>query len=692
MFHALNMLCELGEEFSETDSHQLRGALRAKTQMYFLNFHKDTLENLRSMMDNEGWQRLDSSCFSLRDVPQFDQSYSYRRNTSSDRIDQFIKQVRMFLHSNDSEQNPFKTAAEKGSFLLEEQEAEDGDSHQQRYQSDSDDDDHSGGDESDDEVEEQRTSSQQAQMKKQIEKRKQGPVFTNISMSILKRMGTYVHAMEVLQLVGLDIFFAFASLFKFYAYTVHSMFGDIMDNPQSDILLPENDNAIPEELRDAFREFRQMLNNYNGEKFFPLARPSQLLLAQLRSPKSQYGFYERSVAAESLTYMQDAISTVCKQRLSHLVPKSKAHHVEKFTQQMKTVVSSIQSTIYEREARALFGRKYDDKIDKKWTPTQVSRESAYITSITRDLEEFKKIMNPLESHGGIPSNSTVILWTNVLKSIMENIVDGYSKVKLINHQGIAQMQLDLKMLTSALESTIPQNVRMSPPGTQRKEVPYVYLVRNYIEGFYNSSDYMVQWAQENKDNFTLSQALSIIQLGPEMQNLKRKERNDLTEKIQDIYRVSGGSSGAVAAFANVFTNLADNVPSPIKPQNNLFDRKQDSAPPQPTSLPPPPPSNPATSVTGDMKQKTSSMWNRGIGFLKRDNQETGVGSTPPVESASRVSIDGNRPHTEEGGMKKSNSLWNNLHIGGGENKLKVTNFDMGKFNMFKRRDDDPSNK
>jgi len=44
LFHAVSMFCEMGEEFSESDSHKLSGSLKIKSKTYFMLFHKDTLD------------------------------------------------------------------------------------------------------------------------------------------------------------------------------------------------------------------------------------------------------------------------------------------------------------------------------------------------------------------------------------------------------------------------------------------------------------------------------------------------------------------------------------------------------------------------------------------------------------------------------------------------------------------------
>lgn len=685
VFHALNMLCELGEEFSDSDSHQLRGSLRATSIAYFKNYHKDTLENLRSMMENESWQRLDSSCFSLSDVPQFDQSTNYRRNTSSERVDNYIKQVRMFLHAEDTDQNPFKIAFEQGHFQLNDPE-HDENRNKHVDSSDSEDEDDDNSDDSDDE---DVKLAQEQQKKKLVEQQKKrgGPIFTNISMSMIKRMGTYVQAIEVLQQINVEIFEAFVSLYKFYVYTVYSMFGEVQESPAPNdemrVIYPETEATTPDYLKDFFREVRDTLNKYNYDKFFMIARHSSILQPQLKSAKSAYGFYERSVAAESLSFMQNAIATVAQSRLVHLVPKSKVSLVEKFVNDMQRITTQIQTVIYERVAKVLFKHKYDDKVPKKLDiqNPQLSSNSPYINDIIRDFGEFKKIMRPLEEHEHIPSTSTDMLWTVVIKGVMENIVEGLSKIKSCNDFGRALLQLDLRSLTSKLGDLVPNSARDS-----KGQIPYVYLVRNYIEGTFNdSAQYMLEWVRDNKDNYTIEQVKNILQISP-LSKLGRKERNELIAQIDLMYK-NARDAKAAASRQSADIRQSMDVSSPALPRHSLDVQPTAKA----TSISPRSsmdtgPST-GTEPTGGMK-KSNSMWN---GFSNLNNllqNATGTNpksnetnsSNPPRQSIDLPSSSTGDGDTTGGELKKSNSLWNKLNVGGlnvGANSLNINTLKWG---------------
>jgi hypothetical protein len=664
VFHALNMLCELGEEFSDSDSHQLRGSLRAVSISYFKNHHKDTLENLRMMMENESWQRLDSTCFSLSDVPQFDQSTNYRRNTSSERVDNYIKQVRMYLHSDDTDQNPFKLAFEHGHFQLSDPENDD---HKNKHvdSSDSEDEDNDNSD-SDDEEDEDIKQAQAQQKKKLVEQQKKqgGPVFANITMSMIKRMGTYVHALEVLQMINTEIFEAFTSLYTFYVYTVYSMFSDVQEgistNEELRVVYPETDPSTPEQLKDFFKEVRSSLNKYNYDNFFAVARPSGAVQPQLKLSKKAYGFYERSVAAESLSFMQSAIATASQSRLVHLVPKAKVSLVDKFVNDMQQVTKQVQTAIYGRVARALFKNKYDEKVPKKLDiqNPQLSSNSAYVNDIVRDLAEFSRIMKPLEEHEHIPAVSTDMLWTLVIKGVAENVVEGLAKIKSCNDFGRALLQLDARSLAQKLSDIVPGSVRATTG-----QIPYIHLVRIYAEGTFNdSAQYMLEWVRDNKDNYTLEQVKNILQISP-LVKLGRKERNELISQIDLMYR------NAKTQASNIPRQSID--VTPLSRQSLDIPQQNKSLSPR-NSVDGGPSTGTEPSTTG--LKKSNSMWN---GFSNLTNNllhtntntqsQTTTGSTPLTRQSIDQTPKATTSSTDEntgGELKKSGSLWNKLNVGG----------------------------
>lgn len=105
--HAVSMFCELGEEFCESDSHQLRGSLNNKSKIYFMNHHRGSLDTFRTMVENS-WDRLDATLSLSELCPEL-----YQKTSHLARYKENALQVRKFLIL-ESESNPFRMAAENG--------------------------------------------------------------------------------------------------------------------------------------------------------------------------------------------------------------------------------------------------------------------------------------------------------------------------------------------------------------------------------------------------------------------------------------------------------------------------------------------------------------------------------------------------------------------------------------------------
>jgi hypothetical protein len=234
------------------------------------------------------------------------------------------------------------------------------------------------------------------------------------------------------------------------------------------------------------------------------------------------------------------------------------------------------------------------------------------------------------------------------------------------------MQLDLKTLTIGIERTIPQTLRITAKGSQRKEVPYLHLVRSYIEGFYNTPDYMIEWVQENKDNYTLVQALNIVQIAPEMQNLKRKDKNDLIAKIEEMYRGTSSAMITNAPVPSTPTPTLDIQPTTKTNTSNVASTPEPPSQKDTSSINiniPSQPQNTAHSTASALKKTTGSMWDKGIGLLKRDTFSSDslaalVNTGHQADGAKpRASIDGNRKsmdenRDEQATKKPATSMWN----------------------------------
>lgn len=96
------------------DSFGLEGGLAAKSKQYFMNYHKkENLEVLHLMFEGESWQKLEG--VRLEEVREL----SVKGRSEASLCAEYANKVKSFLHSPNQNANPFRTAAEIGSFKFE---------------------------------------------------------------------------------------------------------------------------------------------------------------------------------------------------------------------------------------------------------------------------------------------------------------------------------------------------------------------------------------------------------------------------------------------------------------------------------------------------------------------------------------------------------------------------------------------
>jgi hypothetical protein len=569
--HAVSMFCELGEEFGESDSHMLRGALNAKSKIYIMNSHKDTLEHIRTMVEGfESWSRLDATFSEPVELTQ--------RSTHSATYEEDSTVVRKFL-VGDSDSNPFRVAEQNGKWMSERKESDKRDSEEEDEESESYDSSSEDEEQDDDyeDYEDYEESSQYTQLptvnpqkspksprdkKKKKRKGKLAPVVTNTSNQIVLRMGIYVKAMEIIQ--ADEIFNCFASLYQFYLYIVYALFAfhrpdDEHNTSQQnlgDFIIPENDPNISTELRGALAAVREALNKAasgslqsTDDIHFQIPKPSEV--KTLHSSSRVYGLIERSTAAESLDSLLEVVTKVCNKIKNMIKSSSKQEHVEGFIQIMKKITFDTKQVIYARIVRRIFMKlastnpnnkgDYPAQIEQcKWVSTR-GDQNPYVNNIAKDVETFKNQIEPFIMEEDdkkkvnnqipktqIPIQSSDLIWDHVIKFIMMELIEGFSRVKKCTSEGRAQMGID----SNAVQQVI---LKVSPPSIT-KPLPYTQPVRNYIQAYYmqNTKD-MMEWIRDCYDPiYTPRQLKALIEVGPCAQ-LPKKQKQDLTLEIDRLY-------------------------------------------------------------------------------------------------------------------------------------------------------------
>jgi len=599
--HAVNMFCELGEEFCESDSHQLRGSLNNKSKMYFMNHHRGTLDGFRTMIESfESWSRLDAS-LSLNELcPELNQKSNHLIHYNENAL-----QVRKFLIL-ESENNPFRIAAENGRWTNEnniitktESESE------EESESSSEDEDDDEDDEDDyEDYEEEKSSysalpnngqpnSDKKKKKKKKRRGRSGPVVTVTSRGIVKSMGEYVQAMEVLQ--ADEVFNCFTSLYKFYLYTVYAIFAHFKSEPststnnnnsdhaQDDYIVPENDPLIPDHLRGSLRSLRESLNKAasgssqsSDDIYFKIPKPSHTV--QIQTGGNLFGLVERITAAESLVSLIEVVTKVGQRIKAVMINHGKQSHVDSFIRQSSHLTDQVRQIIYARTVKHVYvytksiltanGKEdYPTQIEKVNWMTMSGEPNRYVGNIIKDLDFFKsqleafsleddddedskrknKNKKNVNTGAQIPAQSVDLLWDHVIKFIMLELIEGFSRIKKCDHRGRGQMDIDLTGVSQGIQKIAPPSVC--------KPVPYTQVVKNYIQAYYLPATDMLDWVNNNYDPiYTVKQIKSLAEIVSES-GLPKKARQDLFAQIDKIY---GHSDNEMSKFksAQVQGNIA----------------------------------------------------------------------------------------------------------------------------------------
>jgi hypothetical protein len=145
-------------------------------------------------------------------------------------------------------------------------------------------------------------------------------------------------------------------------------------------------------------------------------------------------------------------------------------------------------------------------------------------------EEKKKKPSSVQlNRNELPSQSVEIIWDHVIKFIMTELIEGFSRVKKCTSEGRAQMGID----SNAVQQGI---FKISPPGIT-KPLPYTLPVKNYIQAYYMQSTMkdMLEWIQSCYDPiYTARQVKALIEVGPCSQ-LPKKQKQDLMTEIDRLY-------------------------------------------------------------------------------------------------------------------------------------------------------------
>mmetsp|Transcript_9274 Transcript_9274/g.34312 ORF Transcript_9274/g.34312 Transcript_9274/m.34312 type:complete len:1168 (-) Transcript_9274:28-3531(-) len=542
VYHGVNLFCILGHQFAGGKSFQLKKTLAEQTKNYFLKYHRRVvLENMRIVMDNEHCQRLELNLkLAHMNISKKDWSAVHDQ----------IRRVKNFLvtpsnHDEEDskmnlpdelENNIFREATVKGQFNIFSLEKSDFaaslDEYSDEEESDEDDTDEL---QTNDHLSESKiaeffgddmpatsetSTAGSRKSSKRASKRKHENAYTvlNSTHTILKQIPFYMHAIQVFDLVRLELFFCLTSIFRFYLYAMHSFFANFN---QKELLHPENDTDIPTELEQVFTTIRRTLDKCNAEvdpqNPFPLPI-LQLSDSVYHAPMN--GIVPRSNGAESLMFLKDVVEHL-EPQLKPIMPKNKVDFVNAFVMEYQESTVAVRRTIYDRlVTHAINMESYPSKIAScKFVVNQLREANPYVQQFLSDTKRYFDQVSRRENE--LPPGSIRELWSSATRQLMDAMVEGFSRVKKCNNEGRALMQMDFNALQGGLNDI------------SSYEIAGLQKVKNYIQGYYYQENDILDWIKSAKNDYTYKQIEALINAGCGA-NMKKKAKADLMTSVENI--------------------------------------------------------------------------------------------------------------------------------------------------------------
>jgi len=238
---------------------------------------------------------------------------------------------------------------------------------------------------------------------------------------------------------------------------------------------------------------------------------------QLGDPKQFFNLPVRMVAIESLTFISQALK-VCKPVFNTLLPSNQTDNINDFYKNVIDIIPDLQKHLIKCVISAFFTYQAGPQFfsytisNLKWDfKTMATTKSSYVESFAKEFQQFiKKLDECIQK-------STQVYVTPVINRPLRNkivslsfeyfiqqLVDGYSKIKKCTNEGRATMIQDLMSIQNALEK-ISGGIK----------IPNVSYAENFIKAFYQLTAFsepdILEWAKEH-DEYPIRYVIGLLQL------------------------------------------------------------------------------------------------------------------------------------------------------------------------------------
>lgn len=567
-------LITIGEHLSGEPAEGLRDSLEQKSAEYVRNFHKETLESLRTTLENDLWRCLPlKDTFSFRDVkemrpfldapvptapsPKPRTRHLNGDSTISDELSSMQADVLVNFFAGTNlfrPAAPRPVAVEKDATQLAAERAKERERQfELKFSLPKD------------------VPSADALQKSEADDRAREtppPTVTSATLNVARFIGRYLHIMRELPPLSVDVYKALREVFDFYLYTVFTLFGisasrffgskmnkrlypalrEAVNNVKDRVVkgefgggvfdeykAPEPEAEVVAELEPAtpankMLQVSQAFNRVVQAKrrgsvmvkaeATPEPHPEMVKLQEtidLNNRQNLYGTVERTVAAESVVFLSQLFDAMCAESL---LPEQEQYRVDELRVYAKQVSADFKSYIYRNLAPFVlpFDTVNSHLNTCKWDIKELQTDTnSYVDALLTALKTSK---NTVFARGGLPPHVMAVLWGETAQYVAEQLVIGYSAVKKCTFEGRALMTQDLTMLRQGLERL-----------TDLAPLPGWHVVDDYVKAYYLPEADFMTWMQEHTC-YSASQFIALASLGPGAK-LRGAAKKDFLRRVKE---------------------------------------------------------------------------------------------------------------------------------------------------------------
>lgn len=502
------------EDFTGNPVYQLHELFTANSEKFFLLYHKEKMYFLKEFIESESWLSIDiTNRFRINDIKELDSIlcdvFPLKRR--------YNRKQHSFFANYEIEGNPFELKdhnSENLDFIsVDEDKMESLDNEEEIIP-----------DELLVDFVDEPGLSEERINEIQDSKKSDTQLLSSSTIEVLKLVGNYMKLMKLLEPVSHIIFEGLTQILKYYLHSLHTIFSPplhelkyVPDNSIKSLILSTERDVIGEttqttssilrDLREKISSIKSRSANYitsNQGKETPNTPRSPLSLStnkfgthldfKLQNIKvptlvAKNLPFQTFVVHESIEFIRDCIMEL-KSTIRESLPTEQQMNMNNFFDLITNSTYHLSSMVLKNLALCTLDTKriLNDILSTNWDIQDMTVDaSGYVSKLLKDVENFMqklKVLIKVERISSKTSNEAIVQYT---QSLMEILVDSYSKMRKISEEGRNLLMIDSQEIKMGLEKIIGI-----------KKMNWAFL-DNYIHCFHYPDEDLIQFIQTHTE-------------------------------------------------------------------------------------------------------------------------------------------------------------------------------------------------